>query len=49
VNRVDLNRLIFLVVLVCLAVLTVISGYRLEIGWSGLRLEKSVVTAAENR
>lgn len=49
VNRVDLNKLIVLLVVVCLAVLTVISGYRLEIGWSGLRLEKNVVTAAENR
>src|SRR5450755_4467906 len=47
VNRVDLNKLIVLLVVVCLAVLTVISGYRLEIGWSGLRLEKNVVTAAE--
>jgi hypothetical protein len=47
--KVDLNRLIVLLVIVCLAVLTVNSGYRLEIGWSGLRLEKSVVTAAENR
>ena len=48
-NRVDLNKLIALLVVVCLAVLTVMSGYRLEIGWSGLRLEKNVVTAAENR
>jgi hypothetical protein len=49
VNRVDLNKLIVLLVVVCLAILTVISGYRLEIGWSGLRLEKNVVTTAENR
>jgi len=48
-NRVDLNKLIALLVMVCLAVLTVTSGYRLEIGWSGLRLEKSVVNTAENR
>ena len=48
-NRVDLNRLIVLLVVTCLAVLTVISGYRLEIGWSGLRLEKSAVNTAENR
>ena len=48
-NRVDLNKLIILLVVVCLAVLTVISGYRLEITWSGLRLEKNAITAAENR
>jgi hypothetical protein len=48
-NKVDLNRLIVLFVIVCLAALTVNSGYRLEIGWSGLRLEKSIVTAAESR
>lgn len=46
-NRVDLNKLMVLVMVVCLAVLTVKSGYRLEIGWTGLRLEKNVV--AENR
>jgi len=47
VSKVDLNKLMALVVVVCLAVFTVKSGYRLEIGWSGLRLEKNVV--AENR
>jgi len=46
-NKVDLNKLSVLVVVFFLAVLTVKSGYRLEIGWTGLRLEKSVV--AENR
>jgi hypothetical protein len=47
VSKVDLNKLMALVMIVCLALLTVISGYRLEIGWSGLRLEKNIV--AENR
>lgn len=47
VSKVDLNKLMVLVVVVCLAVLTVQSGYRLEIGWTGLRLEKNVL--AENR
>lgn len=46
-NKVDLNKLSVLFVVFCLAVLTVKSGYRLEIGWTGLRLERNVVD--ENR
>jgi len=46
-NRVDPNRLIFLLAIVCLAVLAVTSGYRLEIGVSGLRLERNVITTNE--
>jgi hypothetical protein len=49
VKRVDPNRLIFPLAVICLAVLAVASGYRLEIGTSGLRLEKGSYASAENQ
>jgi hypothetical protein len=49
VNRIDPNRLILVIAVVCLAVLAVVSGYRLEIGTSGLRLEKGSYASAENQ
>jgi hypothetical protein len=47
-NRLDLNKLMLVLAIVCLAALAVMSGYRLEIGVSGLKLERNVTAAAEN-
>jgi hypothetical protein len=41
----DPNRLVIPVAVIILAVLAVISGYRLEIGQGGLRFETDAATA----
>jgi hypothetical protein len=45
VGKIDPNRLALLVTLIVLAALTVGSGYRLEIGTKGLKLENGLVNS----
>ena len=45
-GKIDPNKLALLVTLIVLAALTVGSGYRLEIGTTGLKLENGLMTSS---
>jgi hypothetical protein len=48
-NRLDVNRAALLVTVIILALFAVLSGYRLEIGIEGIKLERLAVAAQAPR